>query len=161
MTEIGALVIVCTKDVLRTAACSDGIPAGALFCNCSATCVPGEIADPLVGKSIVPLTPPPVGNATGTGAGVCPCGTGVAGAIVATACVWNGVCDGIGTGVVVGAGVGVELPPEGVTPPPPPHPTAPTHNAEIKAIKTNACLKSDLLAHAIVMQPRTIRGHHT
>lgn len=147
ITEIGEpLAIVRADSGRRSRLASDGSPAGAVFCNCVAICVPGAIADPLVAILIDPLTGPPVGSATGTGAGVEPAGTGVAGGSVATAATVYGVDVGIGTGVCVGATVGVADGPgvEGVifVPPPPPHPDAATHNADIRAMKTNACFKA-------------------
>jgi hypothetical protein len=109
------------------------------------------MADPLVAMLIEPDTGPPVGSATGTGAGVCPAGTGVAGGSGATACTAYGACVAIGTGVGVGvgvavtAGVGVTECEGGVTPPPPPHPVAATHSVDTMAKRSSACLKSKLL----------------
>lgn len=133
---------------LRSTAAKVGTPAGAVFVNCVAICVPGGIAEPDVAMLIDPLTGPPVGSATGTGAGVCPAGTGVAGGSVATACTEYGVCDGIGTGVAVGVAVGdavALVTGLGVTPPPPPHPTAAMPNADAQAIRNSACLKASSL----------------
>jgi hypothetical protein len=112
--------------------------------------VPGAIAEPLVAMLIEPETGPPVGNATGSGAGVCPAGTGVAGASVATACTANGLAAGMGTGDGVGDGVadGEAECDGGVTPPPPPHPVATTQSVDTKANTSSACLKSKLLRNA-------------
>lgn len=71
MTEIaGPLVAYVLTAGRRNTLCSVGKPVGAVFCNCVAICVPGAIADPLVAIDIDPLTAPPAGNATDTGAGV-------------------------------------------------------------------------------------------
>lgn len=106
MTDIAGLLCAVRVTLgLRSSDASVGSPAGAVFSNCVAICVPGDIADVL--RFIEPPTAPPAGSATATGAGVCPCGAGVGGVSAATACTTYGVCDGSGTGVAVGATVGV------------------------------------------------------
>lgn len=91
ITEIAPVLCVRTVCGIRSALCNVGRPAGALFCNSVASCVPGAIAEPEVAILIDPLTVPPVGSATGSGAEVWPGGAGVAGASVATACTEYGV----------------------------------------------------------------------